>query len=285
MSNRYRFDEVAHVHSLDNKPLIGTTTALGIIGKELSWWSSGMACKEMGWLPKNRDENNQEINRYDKAGLEERQLQRITAAGVKLTDIKLMTIKQYLTLLDTAYRAHHEHKEARAVEGTDVHKLVEDYIHFKMNGGEVVADDELFPYVPPESIQPFVRWCDKNVKRFLFSEIHCYSERLWVGGKTDFGYESIQGDYVLADVKSREKWYFSDMAQCGGYALQIIENGGLDKNGKDIFRLDKPFTAHAMFPITEKFKEPFISAHCQDNEDAFENAVNLYKAKQRFEGK
>lgn len=266
---KYRFTETPHAHWLDDKPLLGVTTVLGIISKELTWWASGMCASEFGWV-------NPKHNKKEDV---------LIAAGKGWEKvIRCQNYEEYTELLNKAYRAHNTKKEKRASEGTDTHAEVEKYIRFKMNGGEVaVTDDELFAYTPPESILPFVKWCDINVKRFLFSEIHCYSESLWVGGKTDFGYENMDGNYVLADVKSRDKDYFSDFVQCGGYDLLLRENGGFDKDGNKIWSWEKPFTCHAMFPITEKFREPVIKKNVSSNQYAFISAIQLYKLKEEFE--
>lgn len=265
--NRYNFNEEKHIHSLDGKPLIGTTTALGIISKELTWWASGMCAGEMGWLNSKKHDQNE----------------RLVKAGAKLTDIKLMNIGEYLKLLDMAYRAHHELKEKRAGEGTDLHALAEEWIKFKMNGGkESQSDNELFAYVAPEVLSSFITWCENNVKRFLFSEVHCYSERLWVGGKTDFGYEDMNGNYVLADIKSRDKDYFSDHVQMGGYDL-LLRSGGYDKDGNLIWQWTKPFHRHAVFTLGENFKKPVFSESPIKNCEAFECALGLYKIKQMYE--
>ena len=200
-----------------------------------------------------------------------------------------MTTEQYLDLLDLSYMAHHAKKESRAIEGTDLHALASTYINSIMRGDGLMEADDPHEF---DKLIPFISWCNKNVKRFLFSEIHCFSERLHVGGKTDFGYESNAGEYVLADIKSRDKMYFSDFVQCGAYDLQIQENQGLDKDGNVVWdNVSKNsgnalnFNAHAIFGLGENFKEPVISRETEKNRQAFENCVSLYKLKNEFENK
>ena len=41
MENRYKFDAKEHLHSLDSKPLVGTSTVMGIVAKPLTWWAAG----------------------------------------------------------------------------------------------------------------------------------------------------------------------------------------------------------------------------------------------------
>lgn len=258
--NLYSFDEENHIHKRCGKPLIGTTTSLEIIAKPLVWWASGMCAGVFGWLNSKKHDLNE----------------RLVAAGEMLTNIKLMTIKEYLDLLDKAYKAHNAKKEARAKEGTDLHALAEEYVRQKMAGIE--------PLFVHEKLKAFVSWCDVNVKRFLFCEIHCYSEKLWVGGKTDIGFEMFNGDYVLSDIKSRDQDYFTDHVQCGGYDIQITENGeGYDKDGNVIWKMDRPFNRHAIFTLGDKFKEPIFSKSVEANKQNFIHAVGLYKGKQEFE--
>jgi hypothetical protein len=45
-------DRENHVHLLNDKPLIGTSTVVGVIAKPLTWWASGLAVEEMGWQKK-----------------------------------------------------------------------------------------------------------------------------------------------------------------------------------------------------------------------------------------
>jgi hypothetical protein len=40
-------------------------------------------------------------------------------------------------------------------------------------------------YARNPRIQSFIDWSVEHVDRFLLSEAHCYSAKLWVGGITD----------------------------------------------------------------------------------------------------
>jgi hypothetical protein len=265
----YSFDEKEHLHTLGNLPLYGTTTVLSIIGKGgLNWWASGMAVGEFGWLNPKKHTSEERINQ----------------AWEILRQLKILTPEAYLQLLDKAYRAHDTRKKDRAEEGINIHELCEKFIKNVM--------ERNFPHVsiPKENMQlfdvilPFMRWCDKNVKQFLFSELHCYSKKLFVGGICDFAFIDKADNYVLADIKSRDKVYFGDFVQMGAYHTQIEENGGYTPEGEKIFTLDKPFKYHAVFPVGENFKEPVINERTVWAQKAFENALNLYKAKEEWEG-
>src|SRR5689334_11430124 len=90
--NEYKFDAENHIHTYLDKPLLGTSTVVGIISKPLTWWASGLAVKEFGWTNKGND----------KVGWTPREL-RLKIARDTLEEIRMMTDDQYLTLLDKAY--------------------------------------------------------------------------------------------------------------------------------------------------------------------------------------
>jgi len=254
----YRLDRVRHIHSYDGAPLIGTTTALEVLAKPLTWWASGMAVGELGWLnPKKNAKNDCLIK-----------------AGESLTRIKLMTIGDYMGLLDQAYRAHNKKKDTAKDEGIDLHAQIESYIKSKMACG--------LELIPDEKIKPFVEWCDKFVKRFLFSELCCYSKVLHVGGIADFGYEDMEGNFVLGDIKSAKEAYYSHWLQVGGYDLQISENGGFTENGERVFTLKQPFAYHAIFCAGAGIGKPFFNRNLRTKQ-AFSFTVNLYREKMFFE--
>lgn len=261
MANRYHFDSQSHTHRLDGRPLIGTTTALSIIEKPLAWWASGMACEAMGWL-------------HPKKANEEKRL--ISALAVMQS---FKTPKEYLAMLDKAYRAHNERKEKKADEGIDLHKEIETFIKCRMNR------DIYAPLFEDERIAKFIKWADENVAEFIFSELHCYSERLYVGGIADFGYKSKESELILADIKSSKKPYFSHWAQLGAYDLQITENKeGYDAEGNSIFKLQNDvFAKHAIFCAGHDLGKPFFNLQTDKTKRAFEYALGLYKAKMFFE--
>ena len=258
----YTFSEKEHVHKLNGKNLYGTTTILSIISKPLTFWASGMACAEFGWLnPKKFDEELCE-----------------SAAAIAHGNIKNLTQKEYRKLLDKAYRAHASNLKKTASEGTDLHAEVETWIKWKLGQGPE-------PLFVDKRIEPFILWAEKNVRTFLACEANCYSERLWVGGKFDFMYLDFKSRVILADVKSSRDAYFSHFCQSGAYDLQIQENGLFTAQGERIEGIRTDISGHAIFPFGNGFKEPVISYETQKNKDAFEAALTLYKLQQSFENK
>lgn len=274
---RYQDENGRHLHTLDGKPLVGCTTALSIMNKELTWWASGKALEGMGWAPLNKDRDGKPITKSvaNEGRMRERYLECLALAETALNKIKVMAPVDYLRHLGGCYRNHSVFVEGKAQAGTDAHELCELWIKSVMAGNEI-----------PHSVQidGIVQWCRKNVRRFLWSEAHCYSEELWVGGISDFGYEDMNGNYVLADIKNRNTWYSSDFFQSGGYDIMMTSNkAGFDRDGKVRFRLDKPFKAHAVFPLIG-FTEPEISFNVEGNRNAYRCALGLYKENQFIKG-
>jgi len=126
-------------------------------------------------------------------------------------------------------------------------------------------------------IMPFINWTRKNVKRFLWSETHCYSKELWLGGISDCGFEDMDGKIAVLDFKSSKDVYISQFWQCIGYAIQLEENGGFDKNGKNIFVLDKPIDYVAVLPFGMPNPEVKINYDMKGGKEAVKAMLLLYK--------
>lgn len=255
--NRYTYTDEGkkHLHTLDKKPLIGTSTVVGILAKTLTWWASGQAVGTLGWTATQSDPN-----------------MRLEVATVALEGIKELDGKGWLKRLDLAYKAHSVRLKDAASDGTDLHAELEAYVKSVM-GGE--------PYtIENEKVAAFAKWAETNVKKFLYSEAHCYSETFWVGGIFDCLAEMNDGKIALFDFKSSKEAYFGHYVQLGGYAVEIEENGVLDSQGNKLgeAKIDTlfvvPFGADDMLP------RPYYDV---DNmKGMFINAVNLYKGNDTF---
>jgi hypothetical protein len=259
----YNFDKENHLHTLDGKPLTGTSTVMKVISKPLTWWASGLAVSTLGWTKagdwktlKTAEAKEADINR------------RLEKAKPAHEMIKEMEPREYLALLDKAYKAHAEKLETSAEAGTDLHAELEKFVKDRMNG---------ITGVYPEKIKPFIDWTDNQVEKFLWSEIHTFSEGMWTGGISDCGALLKDGSVAIIDFKSSKEAYFTHFAQIGGYDLQITENGGYTKDGEKIFTLLKPITKHIVVPFGAK--EPYVVAveNVEDNREAFKSALSLYR--------
>jgi hypothetical protein len=266
--NRYCFkdEKGEHVHLLDGQPLVGTSQIGNVLAKPLAWYGSGKAVEVFGCPNpkvltkiKNRKATEVEILDHKRA---------LSEFLPKLRDI---TVEAYGALIDKAYRAHDTYKRERAVVGTDVHAECEKFVKASM-AGETLRLRDFDP-----AIHTFIAWSANNVKRYLWSEGHCYSEKHWLGGISDVGYETNDGKLGILDFKSTKEAYVSQFLQLAGYQLQIEENGVFTPNGKRL--LDPVFyiTEYAIFPFgadkpapafyygTDAMKKGFLAALCLYN--------------------
>lgn len=131
-------------------------------------------------------------------------------------------------------------------------------------------------------IMPFVDWCAKFVKRFLWSELHCYSETLWLGGVCDCGVEMQNGDVGLIDFKSAKDAYFEHFVQAAGYALQLEENGGFTADGTPMFKLEKPIEFIAILPFGATDIIPRTNHELLELKECFKSTLQLYKYKKSY---
>jgi len=255
---RYHFDSKHHVHTLDGKPLIGTSRVGDVLAKPLTWWASGKACEVMGWL--NPKTTPPETCRQ--------------TAETALSAIKMLNVMGYMKLLDKAYRAHSVKLKDSAVVGTDMHETLENYSKF------VIEDQhgqprEMEKYEHP-SVEIFAKWCKQNVKTILLTEAHCYSEFLWLGGIVDCVVEDRDGKIAVVDFKSSKEAYPTQFWQATGYAMQLEENGAHTPEGDKI--LDIPKVDYVVvFPFGASKPEAKYSYDMSGNKEAFLAALTLLK--------
>lgn len=251
----YKFNEEKHVHTFEERPLTGTSSIGNVLAKNLTWWAAELAaieCLEAGiQIPGIREE--------------------YTEAAAKFGDKKKFAIdalqKKY-PIFKKARFAHFNKKNDTAKAGTDLHaeleRFVKDQIHNRVG-----------TYDP--KIQPFIDWSAKNVKRFLWSEAHCYSTELWIGGIIDAGAELIDDKIVIFDFKSSKETFISQFLQATGYAIQIEENGLFNDQGNQILKLDRPIDGVAIVPFGAEVIEPAFRYDMESYKRGFRSAVDLYR--------
>lgn len=275
--NRYKFinelDEKGkrqHLHTLDGKPLIGTSTALKVLSKPLTWWASGLACAELGWV--------KPLKPYDKPKptkeqIEENGKKRLMKATEMLQSLATMNPSEYVSLLDKAYKAHSVKLDTSAEAGTDMHAELEKYVKKMMiEGGE----PRLMGTYEHPVIEVFASWAVLNVKRFIASECYCYSEELWTGGIVDLIYEDKEGRIVILDFKSSKEAYLSQFFQDAGYDIAISENGILDAEGNKVGEIGE-VSYYGVFPFGMEKPEPQFHYDIVGARDGFKAAVVLHK--------
>ncbi len=278
MTNRYRYSDVAgeHVHLLDGRPLIGTSRVGSILAKPLTWWASGLAVQTFG-CP---DPKVLTKLKNKKATVEER-FNHEDAMRSALSVIKQMDEWQFGQLIDKAYRAHDVYMRSRAKPGKDLHSECEKFVKEFTSYGIAIFGAEAV-YEP--QIRPFIQWTEKNVKRFLWSEGHCYSEKMMVGGISDCGAELNNGKFAIIDFKSTREGYVSQFIQLAGYDLQISENGIVDANGNPIYSLEKPVQEYYIWAFGGEKAEPYPYYDMKGAREAFRSALQLYKFLPRDNG-
>lgn len=257
--NRYKFDSENHIHLLDGKPLMGTSSVTSVLAKTLTWWASGKAMEVMGW-----------VNSKTNGRVTPKEV-RLASAEKMLNILKEMTPEDYISLTDRAYRAHKESLDDSATAGTDLHALLERWVKLQMGIAKLEEGDDL------SHIEDFIEWCDAKVEKFLWSEVHTYNEELWVGGISDLGVKLKDGRYGIVDFKSAKEVYDSHYIQIAGYALQLEATGGLDSEGNKLFDLEHPIDFFAVVPFGSKNKTPKITEDVAGYKEDFKNALALYK--------
>ena len=266
MTTGYKFDKENHIHSLDGRPLMGTSTVVGVIAKPLTWWASGLAVTELGWSPQ-KDKKKKPIPVAE----------RLPIASKRFSEIKDLTDEQYLKLLDKAYRAHADTLTKSADKGTDMHAELEDYVKFCITETDGVPAAALY-VGDHEQVSLFDNWATDHVKRFFVSEGYCYSRKLWTGGITDLLFEDTEGRLALMDFKSSKDAYLSQFFQIAGYDIAISENGLFDSDGHQTYgRFSQPIEYYAVFPFGMTNPEPQFHHDTAGAREGFKAAVVLHK--------
>lgn len=256
----YKFDPKEHAHFYGSQPLIGTSTACKIIGKPLTWWAAGLAVEVLGW----------------KNGKTHGPIERLAHAKEYLEKIQKMSTEEYVNLLDEGYKAHSVRLKDAASDGTDLHADLEGYVK------SCIQQNTIFISELPH-LKEFSEWAKNHLERFLFSEIHCYSTKLWTGGICDAGAVLKNGDWVLIDFKSAKDAYYDHFIQIALYDLQLSESGGFTEKGEKIFTPDKPFSAYVVVPFGKKHFEPKFRFDTADFKHYAEACLTLYKGSLNYE--
>lgn len=245
-----------HLHTLNGKPLLGTSSVVGVIAKPLTWWASGMALGALGWT-------NPKIVPKEEG---------IKIAGKARRNF-FITNAEYYDWLQECYRAHNTRKEKAADEGTDMHAELEGYVKdcLKVLGKPLqVADNAI------QQVKDFANWAQQNVEIFLDSEAHVYSERLWIGGITDCIARMKDGKIAIIDFKSSKEAYESQFVQIALYDIQLREKGRFYANG-GVSGSTLEAEEYIVIPFgSEKF-EPVYRYNTEQLREAGEACVKIYK--------
>lgn len=160
-------------------------------------------------------------------------------------------------------------RDKSASTGTDRHGELELYIRkcLEINMGQPL---EWKTNMHPD-IKVFVEWSWANVDRFVFTEGHCFSAKLWLGGIADLGLILKDGRKLIGDHKSSKVAYFEQFIQAILYDMQLAENGILDRNGNKLGNWE-PADGIVVFPFRS---DPFTPEFHWDVEGIRKIAGNL----------
>ena len=131
--------------------------------------------------------------------------------------------KQWPTILQEAKSAHRKRKEKSGEFGTKTHEAIEQLINNAIE--KTKGYIKRHKVNEKKAIQNFIDWALNNNVKFLASEKHIYSEKLWLGGIVDFICE-IDGKVWIGDIKtSKSGIYPENFWQCAGYDIMLKEMG------------------------------------------------------------
>lgn len=231
----YRFNKEKHLHELyvdgDWKALTGCTTVLSILAKPaLIQWSANMAVEF---------------------------LETAIKSGLELTP----------QLLADAKSAHRKKKESAGDIGTQIHAEVENLIKkaILLSGGQIEGN-----YEGLEPVKRFVEWATTNKVKFLESEKHLFSKKLFIGGIMDIVCK-IDNQLWIADIKTGSGIYPEHLAQMAGYELMMEERGYPPLTGAIVLNLKKD----------GKFEEK-RSISNEDAKKFFLACLDVYRLQEKF---
>lgn len=253
---KYQFDEKNHLHSLDGKPLIGTSTLIkDVMPPFLAKWGAQCAV----------DYTKKEIEAC------------MTETGTQ-PELSVLT-----GILDNAVNAWTKVRKEAAEKGTDMHAELEKYVKECLEtGGKPLGITTANGH---KAVEAFAKWSVENVEAFTFSEGYCYSDELWVGGICDAGAKMKDGKFALFDFKSSKDAYFNQYIQVAGYSLQIHEHGVFDKDGNEIDAYNVKAEVLYIVPFGAKDVTPRPQYDVEGLQQAFKSCVGIYKSLQAFNNK
>ena len=270
----YKFisTEKKHIHTFDEKPLIGTTTLIKeLMPPPLAWYGSGKALELFGWT------NPKIVTREE---------------GVKLATKFLMDVHAYLPatketeqdqkeawydFLQKCYRNHDESMKKAGDWGKKTHKAIEEAINKAINDNAGFLSEK--PY-DNEAVERFATW--GRGKNFVYSEIHCYSEKLWLGGIMDFVYRE-EDKFYIGDTKTSKSIYPDNFIQMGLYDYQQTENGFYSPQGLKIGE-SVPISGYTVVNVSKAGGLNVKTYRGTEELKNFaSNLVALYKTKQNLE--
>jgi len=234
---RFKFNPNNHSYTLDGKRLTGVTTIIGILDKpQLIGWASNMAVD------------------YIKDNF---------PTGI-------ITREEKEKVFEEARKAWRIKRDKAGDIGTEVHKMIEDYVKSKINNERNVFYSEN-PQVQ-KMFDKFVEWAEENKVKFLLSEQKLYSEKHWFAGTVDLVIE-IKGKKYIADIKTSRDIYNTNYIQTAGYHIMLEELGKIKElEGYIVINIPKQLNKTGEVKLKEKRVRNY-----KDFQEAFLHCLALYR--------
>lgn len=174
---------------------------------------------------------------------------------------------------DDAVNAWTKVRKDAATKGTDMHSELEKYVKACIaEGGKPLGG-----VWPHNSVELFSAWSVEHIDTFIASEVHSFSEKLWVGGIIDCIAKMKDGTLAIVDFKSSKEAYFNHFAQVAGYALQAIESGYGSADGAEWHQLEGEIEHLIVVPFGAKTLKPEMVDNVKGFCKVFENLVGVYQ--------
>jgi len=135
-------------------------------------------------------------------------------------------------ILDDSRYAWKCKRDNTADIGSDLHKLVETYIHLRLDGADKKKQNEFSVYIKKQNINlrnmfyQFISWSKKHVKQFIESEQTVVDRNLCIAGTLDFIYEDFDGNIYCVDLKTSNAIYQTHEIQVVVYKNMRESMGG-----------------------------------------------------------
>lgn len=225
---KFEFNEKNHRYTLDDKPLTGVTTILGVIAKPaLIPWAVKMCA----------DYVEEEVKKIIKKDTWQKEM------GDKWADI-----------LKQSKLAWRQKRDKAGDIGTKVHDAIEQFIK---HGTEPKLDKQGM-----KMFEHFRKWADENVGEWVESEKRLYSKECWFAGTVDMIFKDKEGKTWIGDIKTSNAIYPEYYAQMGGYHIAYDEMGNKEPIvGYQVIRIGKKGDCEIVgFHDTKMCKEFFMHA-------------------------
>lgn len=242
--DKFEFDEARHLYKLNDKPITGVTSILGLLAKPaLIQWAANKA------------------------------IEAVDSQGETWSNGKKEEIRLDKSLLDNCRFAHRGGKEKGAKFGKELHKLAEQYLHTLMGSNA----SPRAPRGLGGAFKSFKTWCKKNKVTPLKVEEKVYSKRYWYAGTFDFLAE-INGEIVLADIKTSSRVYPENFFQLAAYENALNEMMAREKGEDWENHLERWVTKHLILNVRKdgKIFEKW-STDYELNRRAFMGLLEVYK--------